>query len=472
MADHPIDLNSINGDSIGTDVSGVGNLIGKDIHYTVKGNVFNINSPSNDFIEALKKILLVQTEEESIDKHSGVKNPSTIRDLRLIEKNIQQILDLLKITDVQIGTTTREVKAGEIRISRVNLLLKRSIVLIEQANKYWNVVSKNSDINMYRTKLKEANRHLQEANLIDQYNTEVLLYMAKVQGKLMPNNPVNMRQILFRIKNLLDFPHSNIEKFHLAHSIFLLAITEKPIDDNSIQDAREMFKELGRKDWLRQCDDLLQPEETQTKSAKSLYKKGLVLGSLGRYDQAIECFDKALEIDANDSRIWNGKGYIFGNLGRYQEAIECFDKALEIDTNNNSLAILKNKGTALHYLGRYDQAIECFDKVLKIDSTDGDTWSGIGISFDYLGRYDQAIECFDKAISTNPKSDDAWYNKGVALDYLRKYEEAITCYDKAIDMNPDNGIAWHGKSLCLGGLGDHKEADSCMDKARRLGLNA
>ena len=118
-----------------------------------------------------------------------------------------------------------------------------------------------------------------------------------------------------------------------------------------------MFKEVGRRDWVRQCDDLLQSEEANAKSAKSLYKKGLALDSLGRYEEAIECFDKALEIDANDSRIWNAKGSILGNLGRYQQAIECFDKALEIDANNNTLAMLKSKGTALHYLGRYQQAI-------------------------------------------------------------------------------------------------------------------
>jgi tetratricopeptide (TPR) repeat protein len=336
-------------------------------------------------------------------------------------------LNLLKLTDEKIGTTTKEIKAGEIQISRVDLLLKRAIVLLEQANGYWNVVSKNSDINMYRTKLKEASRLLQEATQLDQFNTEVLLYMAKVQGKLMPSNPNKMREILYRIQSLLGIPHNDTEKFHLAQAIFMLATSEKPIDDESVQDAREMFKGLGRRDWVRQCDDLLQ--FTEIVSAKAWYNKGLALDSLDRYEQAIECFDKAIQIDANN------------------------------------LVLFKNKGTALHYLGRYGESVACFDKAIQIDAHDGDAWSGKGLSFDYLGRYEEAIECFDKAIESNPKNDDAWYNKGVAADFLRKYEEAIVCYDKAIDINPDNAVAWHGRGTSLRKMGKYQEAIVCYDKA-------
>src|SRR6188472_2767622 len=132
----PVGIDNINGDAIGIGVSGIGNFVGKDIHYTVRGNVFNINSPSEDSIQELKKILVVPTEG-SVGKESAVKDANTLQDLRLIEKHIEQILNLLKITDSKIGTATKEVKAGEIQISRVDLLLKRAIVLVEQADRYW-----------------------------------------------------------------------------------------------------------------------------------------------------------------------------------------------------------------------------------------------------------------------------------------------------------------------------------------------
>ena len=37
---------------------------------------------------------------------------------------------------------------------------------------------------------------------------------------------------------------------------------------------------------------------------------------------------------SNNVDAWNNKGVALDNLGRYQEAIEYYDKALEIDPDN------------------------------------------------------------------------------------------------------------------------------------------
>lgn len=41
-------------------------------------------------------------------------------------------------------------------------------------------------------------------------------------------------------------------------------------------------------------------------------------------------FEKALEIDPNDHRIWNHRGITLRSMGRYDEAIDCFNKSLEL----------------------------------------------------------------------------------------------------------------------------------------------
>lgn len=41
-------------------------------------------------------------------------------------------------------------------------------------------------------------------------------------------------------------------------------------------------------------------------------------------------FEKALELDPNDHRIWNHKGITLRSMGRYNEAIDCFNKSLEL----------------------------------------------------------------------------------------------------------------------------------------------
>ena len=59
-----------------------------------------------------------------------------------------------------------------------------------------------------------------------------------------------------------------------------------------------------------------------------------ILGKSGKYQEAIEHFDKAIELDPNYVDAWYNKGVVLDNLGEHEEAIECYDKALELDPNN------------------------------------------------------------------------------------------------------------------------------------------
>ena len=51
----------------------------------------------------------------------------------------------------------------------------------------------------------------------------------------------------------------------------------------------------------------------------------------GQYEDALNSFQKAISLKQNDPDLWNMKGIALRSLGRYNEAIECFNKSLEID---------------------------------------------------------------------------------------------------------------------------------------------
>jgi len=44
---------------------------------------------------------------------------------------------------------------------------------------------------------------------------------------------------------------------------------------------------------------------------------------IGRYKEAIKCYDKVLEIDSSYIDAWYDKGISLYNIGRHKEAIEC-----------------------------------------------------------------------------------------------------------------------------------------------------
>jgi len=56
----------------------------------------------------------------------------------------------------------------------------------------------------------------------------------------------------------------------------------------------------------------------------------------GQYDDALNLFQKAILLNQNDPDLWNLKGITLRSLGRYNEAIECFNKSLEIDPRDKN----------------------------------------------------------------------------------------------------------------------------------------
>jgi tetratricopeptide (TPR) repeat protein len=66
----------------------------------------------------------------------------------------------------------------------------------------------------------------------------------------------------------------------------------------------------------------------------SFLDNGRFLNKKGKYLEAIQCFDQAIEIDPKNAIAWFEKGFSLAKAGKYLEAIQCFDQAIEIDPKN------------------------------------------------------------------------------------------------------------------------------------------
>jgi tetratricopeptide (TPR) repeat protein len=189
------------------------------------------------------------------------------------------------------------------------------------------------------------------------------------------------------------------------------------------------------------------PTVSKTYSADEWYNKGIALDDQGRSQEALEAYDKVLEIDPQFKRSWNNKGYALTNLGRYQEAIEALDKALEIDPQYE--LAWNNKGRALDKLGRSQEALEAYDKALEIDPQSIEARYNKGLALDKLGRYQEALEAYDKALEIDPQYKRSWNNKGSIFDKLGRYQEALDAYDKALEIDPQYKLALDNKKEAI-----------------------
>ena len=184
-----------------------------------------------------------------------------------------------------------------------------------------------------------------------------------------------------------------------------------------------------------QTGEVIIPPQLNELEAWECNNKGLSLAHLDRHEEALGCFDKALEIDPHNEAAWANKGACLGSLGRHEEAIRCYDKALELDPRDE--ANCTNKGNCLDDLGRFDEAILCFDKALEIAPHNATTWTSQGSCLASIGRYEDALSCFDKALEFDPCHVYAWFGKAVAEDSLSRGQEAAHSFQQFLALAPE-----------------------------------
>jgi tetratricopeptide (TPR) repeat protein len=198
--------------------------------------------------------------------------------------------------------------------------------------------------------------------------------------------------------------------------------------------------------------------------------EGFAQSKLGRFEEAILSFNKAIEINPNNVPAWSNKGWTLDKLERFEEAIKCYDKAIEISPNGSSFTWF-NKGQALKNLSRFEDALQSFAKAIEIDPKYEDAWFQKARALYELGRFEEARLSYDKAIELNPNNEEIWFHKGLAFGKLARFEEALLSLDNAIALNPSKQKAWLLKGDVLNSLGHFEEAIKCIDKAFEINLN-
>lgn len=67
--------------------------------------------------------------------------------------------------------------------------------------------------------------------------------------------------------------------------------------------------------------------------SEAISDKGNTYLSMGKYEESLELFDKAKDINPNDPRIWHNKAYAYYNLGKLKQAIISANKATDLAPN-------------------------------------------------------------------------------------------------------------------------------------------
>jgi tetratricopeptide (TPR) repeat protein len=165
------------------------------------------------------------------------------------------------------------------------------------------------------------------------------------------------------------------------------------------------------------------------KGKMTWYQKGIDLQRQhGKFEEALQCFDRAIEMEKDNAGAWKRKGICLKELGRYEEALQCFDQAIFFDQKDPESYYYR--GESLEKIGKstgdfslLERAIQSFEQVIELEPDNWKAWNYSGLCFKELGKNDEAKRRFDRA--------EMLLHKSRGLDMVPKITNVATARRKA-----------------------------------------
>ena len=173
-------------------------------------------------------------------------------------------------------------------------------------------------------------------------------------------------------------------------------------------------------------------------STKELIEKGDIFFDEGRYQKALDTYNKALNLEPKNIDALICAGLCYRNLEDYDKAIEYYNTALEIEPDNKTA--LNNRGYALEMKDQIEEAIEMYKKSLEVDPNYD--MPLVNLTKIYIDRkdYQAAIKVYKNALEGDSINTANWIDLGRAYRFMENYDEAILAYNKALRLVPSNKI--------------------------------
>ena len=121
---------------------------------------------------------------------------------------------------------------------------------------------------------------------------------------------------------------------------------------------------------------------------KILVHKGIDRVKREQFDDALEFFDRVLEMNPENADALNNKGVALYHMSRPMEALECYDLALSTDPENPEA--LRNKGFVLRSMQRFEEALETYDLLIAAGPNTTDLRNKAAILVG-MGRPEEAL---------------------------------------------------------------------------------
>jgi len=230
--------------------------------------------------------------------------------------------------------------------------------------------------------------------------------------------------------------HSKLEDWERAAEDF-----ERVLARPANQDRGEIWLTYGIA--LRQLERygeaeqaLLRASALDRESREVWAELAVVHGRMGQPEEALRDTERCLALEPNDPPMLRMRGSLLGVVGRHQEAVGAYTRALDFDAGD-SLA-LGFRGLAYAELDDYAAAERDLRGAVEGSPRHADFWQGLGIAQHALRRVDEAVVSYTRALALDPNLVSARAGRGaLALAHLDT-ARAIADLDRVLEVRPQN----------------------------------
>jgi tetratricopeptide (TPR) repeat protein len=171
---------------------------------------------------------------------------------------------------------------------------------------------------------------------------------------------------------------------------------------------------------------------------------GAALQDLGRVDEALIRYRRALELSPGYTPALNNLGSALRARGRAEEAVATYDSAIARGAGETNASLYLNRGNALMEQGSITEAVESFRQALAADPQSAHARDSLASSLydtgtDAIerGAFAAAESALREAAALKPGSAETHNNLGIALASQGRIAAAVRAWEAALRLNPN-----------------------------------
>ena len=201
------------------------------------------------------------------------------------------------------------------------------------------------------------------------------------------------------------------------------------------------YQQLNRgKEWLTKASSNC---EKALRLAPNLAEGYTCLGNLsfgtGKYEEAVEHYQRALDLNHASEEALEGVASAYGKLGNTAAAESAFKKAIELRPNYWS--VYSWLGEFYFNQARYADAAAMFQKVIDLAPDNYRGYYNLGAVYIFQGRYPEAIDASKRSIDLRPTLQ-AYVNLGAAFFLVHRFEDAVGAFQQGLKLDDRESVIW------------------------------